>query len=102
MFGLFVENGPLEVDKDGKGTLGPPSERYTQHAPSPSDICFLIPIYACNVQLFTSLVHQRNVTWNKDYHMLYIDNPVGTGFSFTSSSHGLSNDENEVANNLYR
>lgn len=22
-------------------------------------------------------------TWNSKYHMLYIDNPVGAGFSFT-------------------
>ena len=35
--------------------------------------------------------------------MLYIDNPVGTGFSFTDSSNrGLSRDENQVADNLYK
>ena len=46
---------------------------------------------------------QRNVTWNTDYHMLFIDNPVGTGFSFTDSSKkGLSKNEDEVADNLYR
>lgn len=64
MFGLFIENGPLVVDKSG------------------------------NVQ-------EKNVTWNEYYHMLYIDNPVGTGFSFTNSSKGLSTDENHVATNLY-
>ena len=34
--------------------------------------------------------------------MLYIDNPVGTGFSFTNSSDGLSTTEDEVADNLYK
>ena len=47
-------------------------------------------------------VYERSVTWNRNYHMLYIDNPVGTGFSFTSSSDHLSTTEDEVADNLYR
>ena len=34
--------------------------------------------------------------------MLYIDNPVGTGFSFTNSSQGLSVNEEQVAENLYK
>ena len=47
-------------------------------------------------------MYERNVTWNRNYHMLYIDNPVGTGFSFTNSSDGLSTTEDEVADNLYK
>ncbi|CAF1317606.1 unnamed protein product, partial [Didymodactylos carnosus] len=31
---------------------------------------------------------QRNITWNSKYHLLYIDNPVGTGFSFTNNDDG--------------
>ena len=49
LFGLFVENGPLQVTKD------------------------------LNVVL-------RNHSWNQQFAVLYIDNPVGTGFSFTSES----------------
>ena len=45
---------------------------------------------------------ERNVTWNQYYHMLYIDNPVGTGFSFTNSDSGLSVNEDQVADNLYK
>ena len=33
--------------------------------------------------------------------MLYIDNPVGTGFSFTDDEKGYSTDQNSVADNLY-
>ena len=33
--------------------------------------------------------------------MLYIDNPVGTGFSFVRQEDGLSINENQVADNLY-
>lgn len=46
-------------------------------------------------------MYERKVTWNQHYHMLYIDNPVGTGFSFTNSSAGLSTTEEQVADNLY-
>ncbi|CAI8028488.1 Probable serine carboxypeptidase CPVL, partial [Geodia barretti] len=64
LFGLFVENGPLYVAKNGS-------------------------------------VFRRDITWNKEYHMLYIDNPVGTGFSFTNESGGYSVDETQVGINLY-
>ena len=33
--------------------------------------------------------------------MLYIDNPVGTGFSFTNSTNGLSTNQSTIANHLY-
>ena len=33
--------------------------------------------------------------------MLYIDNPVGTGFSFTDDEKGYSSDMNAVIDNLY-
>ena len=33
--------------------------------------------------------------------MLYIDNPVGTGYSFVRDEDGLSTNENQVADNLY-
>lgn len=46
-------------------------------------------------------VLRREITWNKDYHMLYIDNPVGTGFSFTDDSGGYCVDETEVGIDLY-
>jgi len=43
----------------------------------------------------------KPVTWNEKYSMLYIDNPVGTGFSFTELDAGYSTNETEVAINLY-
>ncbi|KAM9965524.1 hypothetical protein ACTFIW_005342 [Dictyostelium discoideum] len=43
----------------------------------------------------------REITWNSEFAMLYIDNPVGTGFSFTDSQEGYSNNEDEIATNLY-
>lgn len=43
----------------------------------------------------------RNFTWNEEFAVLYIDNPVGTGFSFTDKeTHYLSN-ESEVGRDVY-
>ncbi|XP_048749568.2 probable serine carboxypeptidase CPVL isoform X2 [Ostrea edulis] len=64
LFGLFVENGPIMVDKDMK-------------------------------------LSNRKVTWNTKYSMLYIDNPVGTGFSFTDKDEGYARNEVDVARDLY-
>eukprot|EP00297_Palpitomonas_bilix_P008069 CAMPEP_0113880674 /NCGR_PEP_ID=MMETSP0780_2-20120614/7922_1 /TAXON_ID=652834 /ORGANISM="Palpitomonas bilix" /LENGTH=473 /DNA_ID=CAMNT_0000867387 /DNA_START=186 /DNA_END=1607 /DNA_ORIENTATION=+ /assembly_acc=CAM_ASM_000599 len=64
LFGLFVENGPLGVNKELKLT-------------------------------------DRAVNWNSKYHVLYIDNPVGTGFSFTDSDEGYAKYETDVARDLY-
>lgn len=43
----------------------------------------------------------RPVTWNKEYAMLFIDNPIGAGFSYTDVELGYCTNEEEVANNLY-
>ncbi|KAK7099541.1 probable serine carboxypeptidase CPVL [Littorina saxatilis] len=43
----------------------------------------------------------RNITWNQKYSMLYVDNPVGTGFSFTKDDAGYVTNEEEVGRDLY-
>ncbi|KAK7574414.1 hypothetical protein V9T40_011605 [Parthenolecanium corni] len=43
----------------------------------------------------------REYSWTNDYNVLYIDQPVGTGFSFTNSSDGYVRSETEVADHLY-
>lgn len=53
MYGLFVENGPLQLRKD-------------------------------------NTVFLRNATWNQEFAVIYIDNPVGAGFSFTDNDEGWS------------
>lgn len=64
LYGLFVENGPIRVDKNGMA--------YKPTAPA----------------------------WSDEFHTLYIDSPVGTGFSFTGSDAGYSTNEVEVGANL--
>ncbi|XP_070566822.1 probable serine carboxypeptidase CPVL isoform X2 [Ptychodera flava] len=43
----------------------------------------------------------RKITWQNKYSMLYIDNPVGTGFSFTKDEAGYARNETAVGNDLY-
>lgn len=45
---------------------------------------------------------KRDAAWTNDYAMLFIDNPVGAGFSYTTSDSGYCNDSKDcVASNLY-
>lgn len=45
---------------------------------------------------------RRDVTWNDEYGMLFIDNPVGAGFSYTTQDAGYCTDSKKcVAQNLY-
>lgn len=44
---------------------------------------------------------KRDITWNSKNSMLYIDNPVGTGFSFTDKDEGFATNEVDVARDLY-
>jgi carboxypeptidase C (cathepsin A) len=43
----------------------------------------------------------NNNTWNQYYHMLYIDNPVGTGFSYANSPSDYVTTEDEMGADLY-
>ncbi|XP_052806864.1 probable serine carboxypeptidase CPVL isoform X2 [Mya arenaria] len=44
---------------------------------------------------------KKDITWNSKYSMLYIDNPVGTGFSFTDKDEGYATNEEDVGRDLY-
>ncbi|XP_077978166.1 putative serine carboxypeptidase CPVL [Glandiceps talaboti] len=44
---------------------------------------------------------ERDITWQTKYSMLYIDNPVGTGFSFTNDTLGYARNETQIGNELY-
>ncbi len=44
---------------------------------------------------------QRKFSWTKRFSVLYVDNPVGTGYSFTDSEDCYSRTEKDVGVNLY-
>lgn len=43
----------------------------------------------------------RKYRWNNETNILFVDNPIGTGYSFTDSEYGYTNFEPEIAHNLY-
>ncbi|GFX54269.1 probable serine carboxypeptidase CPVL [Trichonephila clavipes] len=43
----------------------------------------------------------RPYSWTKSFHMIYVDSPVGTGFSFTTSKIGYCRNEDDVSTDLY-
>ena len=43
----------------------------------------------------------RDLSWTNTHNMLYIDNPVGTGFSFTDDEAGYATNQDDVARDLY-
>uniref|UniRef100_A0A8C5PDQ4 Probable serine carboxypeptidase CPVL n=1 Tax=Leptobrachium leishanense TaxID=445787 RepID=A0A8C5PDQ4_9ANUR len=54
--------------------------------------------YVVNENL--TLTH-RTFSWANKYSMLYIDNPIGTGFSFTGDDRGFAVNEEDVGRDLY-
>ena len=40
-------------------------------------------------------------SWNQDFHVLYIDNPVGTGYSYTFSEDGYATNMDDVVADLW-
>ena len=44
---------------------------------------------------------KRSTAWSLPYNVLYIDQPVGTGFSFTKNELGYATNQEMVANDLY-
>lgn len=42
----------------------------------------------------------RNTSWVGDYNVLFIDNPVGTGYSYTTSTTGYTTTNKQIADDL--
>lgn len=42
-------------------------------------------------------VQKRPVSWASDYSLLFLDNPVGAGFSFTGDDRGYTDNEDDVS-----
>ncbi|XP_061632472.1 probable serine carboxypeptidase CPVL [Phyllopteryx taeniolatus] len=46
-------------------------------------------------------VNLRDYAWTAKYSVLYIDNPVGTGYSFTDDDRGYAQNQDDVGRDLY-
>lgn len=48
-----------------------------------------------------NLLHKNNNTWNQKYALLFMDNPVGTGYSMVERDEDIPSDEQQVAIQLF-
>lgn len=46
-------------------------------------------------------VKLRKYSWSKQYNLIYIDNPVGAGYSFTGQDQGYARNQTQVGRDLY-
>lgn len=64
-------------------------------------------LYGCFMENGPVFVNENNKlqkrpqSWHVDHHVLYIDNPVGAGFSYTDNAAGYATNQNDVAANLF-
>ncbi|CAH2067359.1 unnamed protein product, partial [Iphiclides podalirius] len=46
-------------------------------------------------------LQEMKYSWGKNHSLLFIDNPVGTGFSFTDDDRGYATNQTTIGENLY-
>ncbi|KAJ2953880.1 hypothetical protein O0L34_g1508 [Tuta absoluta] len=53
------------------------------------------------IKLVNGKVTRRTVTWASNYSLLFIDSPVGAGFSYTDDDRGYTSSEEQVSDQLH-
>lgn len=48
----------------------------------------------------STILQKRNYSWPNFMNMIYVDNPVGTGFSFTDDANGYAKYQSDIVDNL--
>ncbi|XP_008259795.2 probable serine carboxypeptidase CPVL isoform X3 [Oryctolagus cuniculus] len=74
---------------------------WLQGGPGGSSMFGLFVEHGPYVVMKNMTLRARDFPWTTTLSMLYIDNPVGTGFSFTRDSRGYAVNEDDVAKDLY-
>lgn len=44
---------------------------------------------------------KRNISWNQDYHMMFVDQPIGTGGSYAQNYSELVKNQSQIATHFY-
>lgn len=88
------------VRKTKKNWQSAPLVLYLQGGPGCSSVYGLLgengPFYKTKNKL-----KRRKYAWTNHYNVLYVDQPVGTGFSYTNSSAGLLRTLQQATDHLY-
>ncbi|XP_069317923.1 probable serine carboxypeptidase CPVL isoform X1 [Eulemur rufifrons] len=93
---LFLWFFPAQVQPEDA-----PVVLWLQGGPGGSSMFGLFVEHGPYVITSNMTLRTRDFPWTTTLSMLYIDNPVGTGFSFTDDPHGYAVNEDDVAQNLY-
>ena len=95
LYGLFKENGPIKAHtiSDNQFSRSRRSTFFEEYLKTPN----AFPEY----DKYTPEAKLNPFSWNRNASVLYIDNPVGTGFSFTDSKAGYPNYVNESSEDLF-
>ena len=108
LFGLFKENGPIKAyavsesdnrPKNPKNSTEKCRDRSKRSAAQEKWIdTHPFPLYDKTLPR-TKL---NRYSWNRNASVIYIDNPVGTGFSFTDAQEGYPNFVNQSSEELFK
>ena len=114
LYGLFKENGPIKAYTVSDNQFGPNSQSQDgrnknnkNNKRSPRSANYFdrylktpqpFPLY----DRYTPKSELNRYSWNRNASLLYIDNPVGTGFSFTDHKSGYPNFVNQSSDDLFR
>ncbi|XP_073977709.1 venom serine carboxypeptidase-like [Rhodnius prolixus] len=87
---------PAEIDSDSA-----PVVLWLQGGPGTPSLFGLFEQHGPFYLTKTLQIKPREFHWTKTMNVIYIDNPIGTGFSFTRNEKGLSTNERVIGENLY-
>lgn len=94
MYSLFFES------KDGNKDA--PVVMWLQGGPGCSSLTGLFAeLGPYKVNSDTLQLEENEYSWNDHFHLLFVDNPVGSGYSYVNKEAGFVTTETEVADNLY-
>ncbi|KAM9806387.1 probable serine carboxypeptidase CPVL [Syngnathus typhle] len=87
----------LPSSRDGKA----PILLWLQGGPGGTSMFGLFVEHGPYVVSKNMTVNLRDYAWTLKYSVLYVDNPVGTGFSFTDDDRGYAQNQDDVGRDLY-
>lgn len=84
LMGVFLQNGPFRIDDEDPLLI--------------QSIYYMIT----NVKkIHNKSLPDNSISWHRFFSMLYIDQPAGTGFSYTNAKEGFVRNMSELADQLY-
>ncbi|KAG8181456.1 hypothetical protein JTE90_017518 [Oedothorax gibbosus] len=99
----YIENGDIETGRtlSRNNNISAPIILWLQGGPGTSGLFGMFVLNGPYTMHSDMTVGLRNHTWAKEFSVLYVDNPVGAGFSFTDNENGYATGQDQIANDLY-